>query len=60
MVFKNVEFFFSHRFKTAQKIFGGEIKVHVLLFSSKKSSDNDKLREEFKTAAQQFRGKVNR
>lgn len=44
--------------ETAQKIFGGEIKVHVLLFSSKKSSDAEKTREEFKTAASKFRGKT--
>ncbi|CAF3422000.1 unnamed protein product [Rotaria sp. Silwood1] len=44
--------------ETAQKIFGGEIKVHVLLFASKKSSDYEKLREEFKTAAKTYRGKT--
>lgn len=44
--------------QTAQKIFGGEIKVHVLLFNSKKATDAEKLRDEFKTAAMKFRGKV--
>jgi protein disulfide-isomerase A1 len=44
--------------ETAQKIFGGEIKVHVLLFSSKTSNDYQTVREEFKTAAKQFRGKT--
>jgi protein disulfide-isomerase A1 len=45
-------------FQTAQKIFGGEIKIHVLLFTSKKSGDYDKFREEFKVASKEFRGKV--
>jgi protein disulfide-isomerase A1 len=44
--------------ETAQKIFGGDIKVHVLLFGSKKSDDNEKFREEFQTAAKQYRGKT--
>ncbi|CAF2821435.1 unnamed protein product [Rotaria sp. Silwood2] len=44
--------------ETAQKIFGGDIKVHILLFASKKSSDYEKFREEFKTAAKTYRGKT--
>jgi protein disulfide-isomerase A1 len=44
--------------ETAQKIFGGDIKVHVLLFGSKKSNDYETFREEFKTAGKQFRGKT--
>ena len=44
--------------ETAQKIFGGDIKVHILLFASKKGSDYEKLREEFKTAAKGYRGKI--
>ncbi|CAF1081329.1 unnamed protein product [Adineta steineri] len=44
--------------ETAQKIFGGDIKVHVLLFGSKKSDDYEKLRQEFQTAAKQYRGRT--
>jgi protein disulfide-isomerase A1 len=44
--------------ETAQKIFGGEIKVHNLLFISKKSSDADKTLTEFKDAAKEYRGRV--
>lgn len=44
--------------ETAQKIFGGEIKVHVLLFHRKTSGDYEKLREEFKSAAKEFRGRT--
>jgi len=43
--------------QTAQKIFGGDIKVHVLLFGSQVADTFAKLREEFKTAAKDFRGK---
>ena len=45
-------------FQTAQKIFGGDIKVHTLFFGSKKSDDYEKLRGEFQTTAKEFRGKV--
>lgn len=44
--------------ETAQKIFGGDIKIHILFFGSKKSSDYEKLRGEFTTAAKQYRGKT--
>lgn len=44
--------------ETAQKIFGGEIKVHVIFFASKKSSEFGKMKEEFQTAAKEFRGKT--
>jgi len=44
--------------QTATKIFGGNIKVHTLLFVSQQSDDYEKLREEFHTAAKEFRGKT--
>jgi protein disulfide-isomerase A1 len=47
---------FSH--ETAQKIFGGEIKAHNLLFLSQKSSEYESLVEKFRTVAKDFKGKV--
>ncbi|CAF0768033.1 unnamed protein product [Brachionus calyciflorus] len=44
--------------ESAQKIFGGDIKVHNLLFASKKADNFETVLGEFKTAAQNFRGKV--
>jgi len=44
--------------ETAQKIFGGDIKVHTLLFASKKSDSYDSIMTEFKTAAKSFKGKT--
>jgi len=44
--------------ETAQKIFGGEVKVHVILFASKKSGDLTKFKDEFQTSAKEFRGKT--
>jgi len=44
--------------ETAQKIFGGEIKTHSLLFVSKKQADYETILTEFRTAAKQFKGKV--
>ncbi|XP_074593017.1 protein disulfide isomerase isoform X2 [Brevipalpus obovatus] len=47
---------FSH--ETAQKIFGGEIKFHNLLFISKKSSDYESVVDGFRKVAKEFRNKV--
>ena len=44
--------------ETAQKIFGGDIKIHNLLFVSKKAGEFDSVLSEFKKAAAKFRGQV--
>ncbi|CAF2578489.1 unnamed protein product [Rotaria sp. Silwood2] len=44
--------------EAAQKIFGGDIKVHTLLFGSRKSDTYEKHRQEFHTAAKEFRGQT--
>ncbi|CAF1265630.1 unnamed protein product [Rotaria sp. Silwood1] len=44
--------------ESAQKIFGGDIKVHTLFFGSRTSDTYEKQREEFHTAAKEFRGKT--
>jgi protein disulfide-isomerase A1 len=44
--------------ETAQKIFGGEIKTHMLLFVSKKSKDFGKNLDVFKSVAPDYKGKV--
>lgn len=44
--------------ETAQKIFGGDIKVHTLLFASKKSEGFEATLNEFKGAGKNFRGRV--
>jgi protein disulfide-isomerase A1 len=47
---------FSH--ETAQKIFGGEIKAHNLLFASRKASDFESILESFKKVAKDFKNRV--
>ncbi|PZC75730.1 hypothetical protein B5X24_HaOG205704 [Helicoverpa armigera] len=47
---------FSH--ETASKIFGGQIKYHLLLFLSKKNGDFDKYTEELKPVAKSYRDRV--
>jgi len=44
--------------ETAQKIFGGEIKVHNLFFASKKSDDFKEQMASFTDAAKGFKGKT--
>jgi hypothetical protein len=44
--------------KTAQKIFGGEIKAHNLLFVSGKSSEYETIIEAFRTVAKEFKNRV--
>lgn len=44
--------------QTAPKIFGGEIKTHILLFLPKSVSDYDGKLSNFKKAAERFKGKV--
>ncbi|XP_073444299.1 protein disulfide-isomerase [Dendrobates tinctorius] len=44
--------------QTAPKIFGGEIKTHILLFLPKSASDYQDKLENFKKAATSFKGKI--
>lgn len=44
--------------QTAPKIFGGEIKTHILLFLPKSVSDYEGKLSNFKKAAESFKGKV--
>lgn len=47
---------FSH--ETASKIFGGQIKYHLLLFFSKKNGDFEKYIDEIKPVAKTYRDKI--
>jgi len=47
---------FTH--ETAQKIFGGDVKNHNLLFISKKADNFDATLADYKVAAAEFKGKV--
>lgn len=44
--------------KNAQKVFGGDIKAHNLLFLSKSDSKTEGILEEFKKSAKEFKAKV--
>ena len=44
--------------QTAPKIFGGEIKSHILMFVPKAAADFQEKMDQFKKAADGFRGKV--
>ncbi|XP_029454924.1 protein disulfide-isomerase [Rhinatrema bivittatum] len=44
--------------QTAPKIFGGEIKTHILLFMPKSASDYQNKLDNFKKAAESFKGKI--
>lgn len=45
------------QFQSAQKIFGGEVKNHILLFMDKGEGFDEKV-EIFKSVAKDFKGKV--
>ncbi|CAH2039453.1 unnamed protein product, partial [Iphiclides podalirius] len=47
---------FSH--ETASKIFGGQIKYHLLLFFSKKNGDFEKYLDELKPVAKNYRDRI--
>lgn len=44
--------------EAAPKIFGGDVKNHILLFISKKAENFDKTVETFRESAKEFKGKV--
>lgn len=47
---------FSHQ--TAQKIFGGEVKAHNLLFISKSAPESEAIIESFRSVAKDYKNKV--
>jgi len=47
---------FNH--ESAQKIFGGDVKNHLLIFVGKSHADVGKINTEAKTVAKEFKGKV--
>jgi len=47
---------FNH--ETAQKVFGGDIRTHILMFLSKESGHYDKYLETQKTNAKEYKEKV--
>lgn len=44
--------------QTAPKIFGGDIKSHILMFLPKAASDFQEKMDQFKKAAEGFKGQV--
>ena len=44
--------------QSAQKIFGGEIKQHLLLFLKKTAENYQQMLEDYKAASTEFKGKV--
>lgn len=49
---------FFYFFQTAPKIFGGDIKSHILMFLPKGASDFQDKMDQFKEAAKGFKGQV--
>lgn len=45
-------------FQNAPKIFGGEVKKHILLFASKKADEFQGIHDGFSAAAKDFKGQV--
>ena len=53
-----MKYIYTCLFQTAGKIFGGEIKNHILLFISKSAENFKESLDQFSDAAKQFKGKV--